>query len=461
MLMNTTSFLASQLRSTLAATVNSTTSLVSSIKSTLRWTATTEESSRHTRLQQQQQQEQQEHQEQQRYQQYQQRKHLQRHVDGDETARAKSSAAYSQEVDVGRGPFLHEQYPSLQPWKNLDRRIKNFGLSMPLSANYTAPRHPIVLCHGLFGFDKMGPETIPPLQIHYWNGIQKALTKLGAKVVVARVPRTGAIRERAEDLDRMLSMTMEGSPVNFVAHSMGGLDCRYLISHIRDKKYQVQSLTTLSTPHRGSPMMDWFRDNIGVGLLQQSEEEAMQKLGEAAMKARMAAQEASNAIDAYLDHASAQYRRASDPRNGGAAAAAAAERCRSGLSNIPFVKRLIPLLDTPAYANLTTTFCNDIFNPNTPDDPRVSYYSYGASVPQLPLWAPLGFPFEVIKAKEGENDGLVSVASARWGKYIETVECDHWDLNNRWRLKIGYSQKPFDAVELYMSAATRLFREGH
>lgn len=42
---------------------------------------------------------------------------------------------------------------------------------------------------GLFGFDKMGPENMPSLQIHYWNGIHKALTKLGAKVVVAGVPR--------------------------------------------------------------------------------------------------------------------------------------------------------------------------------------------------------------------------------------------------------------------------------
>ncbi|KAG0336048.1 hypothetical protein BG004_008218, partial [Podila humilis] len=176
-------------------------------------------------------------------------------------------------------PLQHEQYPSLQPWRGLDRRIKNFGLSMPVSANYTAPRHPIVLCHGLFGFDKIGPEGIPHLQIHYWSGIQKALTKLGAKVVVAGVPRTGAIKKRADDLHRMLSSTVEGMPVNFLAHSMGGLDCRYLISHIQDKNYNVQSLTTLSTPHRGSPFMDWCRDNIGVGLLQSHEQEAMRKLG--------------------------------------------------------------------------------------------------------------------------------------------------------------------------------------
>jgi len=35
----------------------------------------------------------------------------------------------------------------------------------------------------------MGPDSIPHLQIHYWSGIQEALNKLGAKVIVAKVPR--------------------------------------------------------------------------------------------------------------------------------------------------------------------------------------------------------------------------------------------------------------------------------
>jgi hypothetical protein len=198
-------------------------------------------------------------------------------------------------------------------------------------------------------------------------------------------------------------------------------------------------------------MMDWFRDNIGVGLLQQSEEEAMRKLGEEA--SRLAAAAAAATVDI-----------APTPEAKAAVAQEAAQHSRN--SQAPLWSRVfLPFLDTPAYANLTTEYCNQVFNPNTPDDPRVAYYSYGASVPRLPIWAPLGFPWEVIRAKEGENDGLVSVASAQWGKYIETVECDHWDLNNRWRLKIGYPSSttgsPFDAVELYMSAATRLFHEGH
>lgn len=184
--------------------------------------------------------------------------------------------------------------------------------------------------------------------------------------------------------------------------------------------------------------MDWCRDNIGVGLIQQDEQEAMRKLGDAAKAARGSS---------FGSDSDPQFYTQSTPP------------IPSPLD--PLWNRLIPLLDTPAYANLTTTYLNEVFNPNTPDDPRVSYYSYGATVPQIPLWAPLGFPWEVIKAKEGANDGLVSLESARWGQYIETVEADHWDLNNRWRLKIGYNQKPFDAVDLYMNVATRLYKEGY
>ncbi|KAG0212342.1 hypothetical protein BGX28_006486 [Mortierella sp. GBA30] len=414
MLMNTTSFLLSHIRASIATTVQSSNNLYKSIKSSLGLVTTSSKDS------------------------------LQHNND-------PSKVSYSQELERSQTPPRHEQYPSLQPWRGLDRRIKNYGYSIPVTSNYAAPRNPIVLCHGLFGFDKMGPETIPHLQIHYWSGIQKALTKLGAKVVVAGVPRTGAIKERAEDLHKMLSVAMGGMPVNFVAHSMGGLDCRYLISHIKDKNYDVQSLTTLSTPHRGSPMMDWFRDNLGVGLLQQSEEEAMRRLGGAANKSRASVQVASDILKTY-------------PSNGTGVSSPPSNNKHTipdqGFFN-PLLNRLIPFLDTPAYANLTTSYCNEIFNPNTPDDPRVAYYSYGASVPQIPLWAPLGFPWEVIKAKEGDNDGLVSTQSARWGQYVETVEADHWDLNNRWRLKIGYSQKPFDAVELYMNVATRLFKSGY
>ncbi|KAF9141937.1 hypothetical protein BGX30_003746 [Mortierella sp. GBA39] len=434
MLVNTTTFLASQIRNSLSATAQSTNAIYVSLKSTL-GLATSSSSS--TDLSQE-------------------VSDVDQHQHGQQRSQSQSR---------------HAQYPSLQsPWRGLlENRIKqNYEYAMPVvSSCYSAPRHPIVLCHGLFGFDKMGPDTIPHLQIHYWKGIQKALTKLGARVIVASVPKTGSIKKRAEALHRMLTNTVEGMH--------GGLDCRYLISHIHDKNYDVKSLTTLSTPHRGSPVMDWFRDSIGVGHLQRAEEEAMRKLGEAARLSKAAALDLQEALRVYqtAGESNTSFNTTTIPppfsysnqytSTGSFAGPPPPPPSQSSGNPIisPLLNRLIPYVDTPAYANLTTDYCQNVFNPNTPDDPRVSYYSYGAAVKQIPVWAPLGIPWEIIKAREGENDGLVSTHSARWGHYVGTEDADHWDLNNRYRLKIGYDQKPFDAIDFYMNIATLMYKEGH
>jgi hypothetical protein len=94
------------------------------------------------------------------------------------------------------------------------------GLEMPVTPGYIAPRAPIVLCHGLYGYDKIGPDAIPSLQIHYWSGIDDALAKLGAKVIVTKVPRTGGIQERAQQLHTILKATANDKDINFLAHSM-------------------------------------------------------------------------------------------------------------------------------------------------------------------------------------------------------------------------------------------------
>jgi len=69
--------------------------------------------------------------------------------------------------------------------------------------------------------------------------------------------RTGSIASRAKNLDRLLQEKARGRGINFMAHSMGGLDCRYLITHVQPSDYITLSLTTISTPHRGSPFVDW------------------------------------------------------------------------------------------------------------------------------------------------------------------------------------------------------------
>jgi hypothetical protein len=94
------------------------------------------------------------------------------------------------------------------------------ALNMPVTPHYVPPRAPIVLCHGLYGFDKIGPDSLPLLQVQYWGGIENALAKLGAKVIVTKVPSTGSIWERAQTLHSILKSILEGKDVNFIAHSM-------------------------------------------------------------------------------------------------------------------------------------------------------------------------------------------------------------------------------------------------
>lgn len=94
------------------------------------------------------------------------------------------------------------------------------GLDMPVTPQYRPPRAPIVLCHGLYGFDKLGPDSLPLLQVQYWGGIETELARLGAKVIVTKVPSTGSIWDRAHTLHSILKSILEGKDVNFVAHSM-------------------------------------------------------------------------------------------------------------------------------------------------------------------------------------------------------------------------------------------------
>ncbi|KAK9722604.1 hypothetical protein K7432_002550 [Basidiobolus ranarum] len=278
-------------------------------------------------------------------------------------------------------------------------------------------------------FEIVGPDFLPVLQVHYWQGIREALERLGVKVIITGVSKTGNIKRRAEEINRCLEMTAVGDRINFVAHSMGGLDCRYLITHLKPKKYQVKSLTTLCTPHRGSPFMDWCRDQFGVGFV---------SLGEATHTVYPDRMKAKRSIIKYLSPSNPTYPQGFHP----------------DLGWISF------LLDEPAYANLTTDYCRKYFNPNTPDSPDVAYFSYGAQAKSISWASPLWFTHGVIMNQEGVNDGLVSLGSARWGKYIETIEANHWDLNNRFRLStIG--QTRFDAVDFFLRVATRLYQEGY
>jgi len=117
--------------------------------------------------------------------------------------------------------------------------------------------------------------------------------------------------------------------------------------------------------------------------------------------------------------------------------------------------KVMSIFDMPAYRILTTDFCNNIFNPLTPDDPEVMYQSYGA-FRKIPFINPLCFSQQIIK-KSGQvqNDGLVGVESAKWGNYKGTVHADHFDLNDRWSINLFYDS--FNVQDFYYSVIRELY----
>jgi triacylglycerol lipase len=114
-----------------------------------------------------------------------------------------------------------------------------------------APRHPVVLAHGLLGFDAL---RVAGARAEYFRGVAERLAREGCVVHRCRVAPTASIAARARDLAAFVS-GLDARRVNVVAHSMGGLDARYAISRL-GLAGRVVSLVTVGTPHRGTPLAD-------------------------------------------------------------------------------------------------------------------------------------------------------------------------------------------------------------
>ncbi len=110
----------------------------------------------------------------------------------------------------------------------------------------------IVLASGFLVPQKLGP-------IEYFRGVKAHLEAQGHHVLAFRVSPLASCKARAKALADAIQAEFKGAPVHLIAHSMGGLDCRMMIGENMNglgEKGRVLSLTTLSTPHQGSPLAD-------------------------------------------------------------------------------------------------------------------------------------------------------------------------------------------------------------
>lgn len=145
--------------------------------------------------------------------------------------------------------------------------------ALPASAQtgYTQTRHPIVLVHGLFGFDAVGP-------VDYWWGIPSALREGGARVYVTQQSAANASEVRGEQLLaelRRLQAAYGHQKFNLIGHSHGGPTVRYAAGVMPS---MVASVTTVAGANFGSQVADQLEANMTPGALFEQTATALAKL---------------------------------------------------------------------------------------------------------------------------------------------------------------------------------------
>lgn len=126
-------------------------------------------------------------------------------------------------------------------------------------SNYTQTRYPVVLVHGLLGFDSILGV------LDYWYGVPGDLRSGGTRVFVANVSSSNYSEVRGEQLIRDLDnlRAVYGyQRFNLIGHSHGGPTIRYVASVRPDL---VASITSIGSPHTGSKVADGLNAALPPG----------------------------------------------------------------------------------------------------------------------------------------------------------------------------------------------------
>jgi triacylglycerol lipase len=247
----------------------------------------------------------------------------------------------------------------------------------------------------------------------YWGRIPKALEERGAAIYYGHQDARGSVEHNAAvvkaNLEKILAET-GCEKVNIIGHSKGGLEARYMISSLGCAAH-VASLTTVATPHRGSETVD-----------------LLCRLPKSAFK-----------FAAF------------------------------------FADRFSLLLgdEEPDFYTVGRAFCTEnmaAFNERNPDAPGVRYQSYAGVMRGPYSDALVSLPYRIVKRIEGENDGLVTPASAMWGNFRGVLRgagrrgVSHADEVDMRRVDIPCrlgDETLSDIRQLYIGIAEELKRMGY
>ncbi|AKU98574.1 Lipase precursor [Labilithrix luteola] len=287
--------------------------------------------------------------------------------------------------------------------------------------------HAIVLAHG---FDASTTNR--------WS-FYKVADKLradGNVVHAAQVSPYRAVPDRAVQLAAHVDAALaecraqprcDASKVHIVAHSMGGLDARYLISTLGYGD-RVASLTTISTPHHGSRIAD-----VLVKIIPDDFDGALNAIGKAWAKTFTSDELAEGTdLEGALRSISEQYTTETfnkevldDPR--------VTYLSWAGVSNFAAIPNTA---DREACeGKLTTSFgVRDAMNVTLV--PAAGFVAHGVSL--------------------RPNDGMVTVESAKWGKFMGCIPADHLDEVGQPKHDSPDSWTGFDHLTFYRRLVSKL-----
>lgn len=253
--------------------------------------------------------------------------------------------------------------------------LKKFKLEQfpePLSINLN---HPVLLCHGYGAIASI----LKPSPLY---DVAMLMRSHNVAAFAPNIVPYAKIEIRAQSWVEVIDNLLEKNSfnkVNIVAHSMGGLDMRYALSKL-DIAGKIESLTTVSTPHRGA------------------------SLAELTLKAPDAVKDR---LAEFLDWMGNNIF-----PTGQSDAAGSAQQ-------------------------LTRQYLLEQFNPNVPNVEGLPYYSFSSAVGRntnQPITVISRYQNRHIFEEEGINDGMVSVKSSKWGDHIKTGNISHLEQMN-FRLK--------------------------
>ena len=269
-------------------------------------------------------------------------------------------------------------------------------------------RFPVLLVHGWTGFEAIGPLT-------YFYNVVVTLEQLGYPVAVAVLDPYNHTSVRSGQLAVQIDETLvewRARKVDLLGHSQGGIDSRAAVSsHGRGDVVSV--VLTVASPHRGTYLTD-----VALGLAPGAAEQWVGALLN--FVGAVTAQQKSDAIASFY--------------------------------------------------SLSEEHMQDEFNPQNPDDPRVKYISYtGRTCDGLAYLNPenncqdlcdplIAWAYRMLKDTRGDNDGLVTLESAKWGEYRGEMIADHIDEVGQ---IAGVTDLKFDHLAFYRDRARDLAAEQH